>query len=404
MARSAPSAFWRVSQIARYLKEVVETDDQLLNIRIQGEVSGCKNHTSGHCYFTLKDAEAQLSCVFFKQARLRSGALPLKDGMSVVITGYFSFYERDGRLQFYVEDVEPLEEQGKLYLQLEELKARLHAEGLFDEERKRPLPELPAVIGIATSATGAALQDMLRILRDRYPLVEVLIAPCQVQGDDAPSSIAAALDLLNAQGEAEVLIVGRGGGAIEDLWAFNDEQVARAIERSRIPVVSAVGHEIDVTISDFVADLRAPTPTAAAQTVVPDIQDYRSAIEDRRSQLQSFMEERLYDLRTVLERREGDLDRSSPRSLLDRRYQQVDAASEDLRTSLRHLMELRSERLRSQALQLHSLSPLLTIARGFAVVRKDQEVVSRVGQVRSGDKLEIQVSDGSLQAQVFSVE
>ncbi len=252
-----------VAQLSRYLKELLETDELLRDVRVRGEISGCKTYASGHCYFTLKDAEAQLLCVFFKQARLHSAVSELRDGMAITASGRISFYERDGKLQLYVEQVELLGE-GALFLRFEQLKARLDAEGLFEIERKRPLPPAPAVIGIVTSLQAAALRDMVRVLRTRYPLARVVLAPTLVQGSEAPTAIAQALDLLNEHAEADVIIVARGGGSIEELWAFNEEIVARAIARSRIPVISGVGHETDFTIADFVADRRASTPTAAA--------------------------------------------------------------------------------------------------------------------------------------------
>src|SRR5438552_2572425 len=295
---NAPSIF-SVAQVSRYLKEVLETDDILQDIWVQGEISGCKTYSSGHCYFTLKDAEAQLACVFFKQARLRSSAPDLRDGMAIAANGRISLYERDGKLQLYVEYVEPLGD-GALFLRFEQLKARLEAEGLFDAERKRPLPSQPAVIGIVTSPQAAALRDMLRVLRTRYPLAEVILSPTLVQGGEAAANIAAALDLLNEHGEADVIIVGRGGGSIEELWAFNAEVVARAIARSRIPVISGVGHETDFTIADFVADHRASTPTAAAAAAVPDIEDWSGAIFTYHQDLNVLMQERLYDLRDQL--------------------------------------------------------------------------------------------------------
>src|ERR1051326_2604029 len=304
---NAPSIL-SVAQVSRYLKEVLETDDLLQDIWIQGEISGCKTYPSGHCYFTLKDAEAQLACVFFKQARLRSSAPDLRDGMAIAANGRISLYERDGKLQLYVEYVEPLGD-GVLFLRFEQLKARLEAEGLFDAERKRPLPTQPAVIGIVTSPQAAALRDMLRVLRSRYPLAEVILAPAFVQGVEAPASIAAALDLLNEHGEADVVIVGRGGGSIEELWAFNEEVVARAIARSRIPIISGVGHETDFTIADFVADYRASTPTAAATAAVPNIDDWRLEVQEKAQDLTLLIQERLEDLQTQLEHAQRDLQR-----------------------------------------------------------------------------------------------
>ncbi|HLQ30637.1 MAG TPA: exodeoxyribonuclease VII large subunit [Ktedonobacteraceae bacterium] len=396
----APPVF-SVTQLSRYLKELLETDDILQDIWVRGEISGCKSYTSGHCYFTLKDAEAQLPCVFFKNARLRSASPDLRDGMAIAANGRISFYERDGKLQLYVEGVELLGE-GALFLRFEQLKARLEAEGLFEAGRKRSLPAQPAVIGIVTSPQAAALRDMLRVLHSRYPLAEVILSPTLVQGAEAPAAIAAALDLLNEHGEAEVIIVGRGGGSIEELWAFNEEVVARAIARSRIPVISGVGHETDFTIADFVADYRASTPTAAAAAAVPDIADWRIDIQDKQQILTDLMEECLSDLHESLERTRRDLQRANPRSLLDRRRQQLDDTTELLQTRLEHILSIRGERLRGASLRLHSLSPLLTIARGYAVVRRDTDstIITSIQQAQPGDKLTIQVTDGNIPVEV----
>ncbi len=390
-----------VAQLSRYLKELLEVDDVLQNIWVQGEISGCKTYSSGHCYFTLKDAEAQLHCVFFKNARLRSSAPVLRDGIAITANGRISYYERDGKLQLYVECVELIGE-GALFLRFEQLKARLAAEGLFDENRKRPLPEQPAVVGIVTSPQAAALRDMLRVLHARYPLAEVLLAPTLVQGSEAPASISAALDLLNEHGEAEVIILGRGGGSIEELWAFNEEIVARAIARSRIPVISGVGHETDFTIADFVADYRASTPTAAASKAVPDITEWQIDIQAKQLELTELMEECFGDMAEKLERIQRDLQRANPSSLLDRRRQQLDDTSALLQTSLQHILTLRSERLSGMALRLHTLSPLITIARGYAVVRRDIDstIVTSIKQTRPGESLTIQVTDGSIPVEV----
>ena len=390
-----------VSVLALYLKELLERNDILQNIWVHGEVSNCKTYPSGHCYFTLKEGDAQIPCVFFKHARLRSSAPDLKNGMAIALNGRVAFYERDGKVQFYAEDARLLGE-GALFQRFEQLKARLAAEGLFDAERKRPLPAQPAVIGIVTSTQAAALRDMLRVLRTRYPLVEVILAPSLVQGSEAPASIAAALDLLNEHGEADVIIVGRGGGSVEELWAFNEEVVARAISRSRIPVISGVGHETDFTIADFVADHRASTPTAAATAAVPDIEEWRADVLEKQQVLSELMRDRLFDLEDQLKHARRDLQRASPRSLIDSRRQQLDDLTERLQIRMQHSISLRSERLRGVALQLHSLSPLLTIARGYAVVRRDADegVVASVQQVQAGDALTIQVQDGYIPVEV----
>lgn len=393
-----------VSELSLYLRELMERNDILQNIWVHGEISNCKAYGSGHCYFTLKEGDAQLSCVFFKQSRLRSSAPPLHDGMAVAVNGRVAFYERDGKLQFYVDAVKLLGE-GVLFQRFEQLKAQLAAEGLFDAERKRPLPLQPALIGIVTSPQAAALRDMVRVLRTRYPLASVLLSPSLVQGAEAPTSIAAALDLLNEHGEADVVIVGRGGGSIEELWAFNEEVVARAIARSRIPVISGVGHETDFTIADFVADHRASTPTAAATAAVPDVAEWRDDIREKQQVLYNVMEEHLFNLGEELERMKRDLQRASPLTLIDNRRQQLDDTIERLQGRMEHALALQRERMRGVALQLHSLSPLLTIARGYAVVRRDsnQAVVTSVHQALPNDALTIQVQDGHISVEVRSL-
>jgi len=394
----APSVL-SVSQVSRYLKELLETDEILQDVWVRGEVSGYRMYPSGHCYFTLKDAEAQLPCVFFKNARMRSAAPELRDGMAIAANGRISLYERDGKLQLYVEDVELIGE-GALFLRFEQLKARLAAEGLFDASRKRPLPASPSVIGIVTSPQAAALRDMLLVLRTRYPLASVILSPALVQGAEAPAAIAEALDLLNEHGEAEVVILGRGGGSIEELWAFNDEVVARAIARSRIPVISGVGHETDFTIADFVADQRASTPTAAASAAVPDIAEWCAHVVELQQELTEFMDAFLSDQREQLERTRRDLLRLNPQYQLERLQQRLDDTSALLQARIQYILSLHRERLRGMALRLHSLSPQLTIARGYAVVRRDadQTIVTSMQQVQTGDQLTIQVTDGHIHA------
>src|SRR5437667_187927 len=395
------ASIFSVTQISRYLKELMDTDEILQDVWIRGEISGCRMYPSGHCYFTLKDAEAQLPCVFFKNARLRSSTPELRDGMAIAANGRISLYERDGKMQLYVENVE-LFGDGDLFLRLEQLKKRLAAEGLFEDSRKRPLPSSPSIVGIVTSPEAAALRDMLRVLRTRFPIAQVILYPSLVQGSEAPTAIAHALDVLNAHGKAEVVILGRGGGSIEDLWAFNEEVVARAIARSRIPVISGVGHETDFTIADLVADYRASTPTAAAAAAVPDMSEWREKLLEFEEELTESIETYLIDQRELLGRIRRDLLRLDPKYQLERLQQRLDDTSALLQARMEHILSLRMERLRGIALRLHSLSPLLTIARGFAVVRRDSDhsLVTKTQQVHPGDELTIQVTDGDIHAHV----
>jgi exodeoxyribonuclease VII large subunit len=395
------AAMFSVTQISRYLKELMETDEILQDVWVRGEISDCKTYSSGHCYFKLKDAEAQLACVFFKNARLRSSTSELRDGMAIAANGHISLYERDGKMQLYVENVEQVGD-GALFLRFEQLKSRLADEGLFEESRKRPLPSSPSIVGIVTSPEAAALRDILRVLRTRFPLAQVILSPTLVQGSEAPTAIARALDLLNEYGKADVIILGRGGGSIEDLWAFNEEVVARAIARSHIPVISGFGHETDFTIADLVADYRASTPTAAAAAAVPDMNEWRERLLAFEEELTESVETYLIDQRELLARNWRDLQRLNPQYQLERLQQRLDDTSALLQARMEHILSLDVERLKGIALRLHSLSPLLTIARGFAVVRRDSDLalVTKTQQVNIGDELTIQVTDGQIHTQV----
>lgn len=388
-----------VGEITQYLKGLLEEDYFLQDVWVRGEVSDYKQPSSGHRYFLLKDEMATLRCVLFRG--YGAGVPPLRNGQAVLAHGRMSVYEQRGDYQFYVDAVEDAG-IGELHLRFEELKAQLEAEGLFDEGRKRPLPPCPAVVGVVTSSSAAALRDIVRTLRLRCPLVRVILAPTLVQGAGAAEQIAAALDALNAHGEADVIVVARGGGSLEELWAFNEEAVARAIARSQIPVVTGVGHETDFTIADFVADLRASTPTAAAAAVVPDAAVWRAGLTETRARLDMLVAAHVAAERERLAVAAHSLDRAGPRQLVAEGHQRVDEAARALHLGMRHLIELRAEHLRGAALRLHALSPLLTIGRGFAVVRRqpDGATVTSVRQVAPGRGLTIQVADGSFAAVV----
>lgn len=384
-----------VSELTRYLKDLMAEDPYLSDVWVRGEISGYAQPPSGHRYFQLKDATAVLKCVMFRQAGLRAPQPALQNGMAVLAHGRVSMYDARGDLQFYVDAIEDAG-IGLLHLQFEELKARLEAEGLFDEARKRPLPASPAVVGIVTSASGAALRDMLRVLRLRCPLVRVLLAPTLVQGEGAAEQVAAAIDLLNAQGEPEVILVARGGGSLEDLWAFNEEPVARAIARSRVPVITGVGHETDFTIADFVADYRASTPTAAASACVQDLAVLADSLEEARGRLGLLMRNYLDSARQRLDDARDDLQRASPRTRIENGRERVDDAVRALSAHMAHRLRLAREQLAGRAAQLHTLSPLLTIARGYAVVRTnpDGALVTSVRQIAPGQELSVRVRDG----------
>jgi len=388
-----------VTDLTRYIRELFEVDFRLQDVWVMGEVSNVSRPASGHMYFSLKDAGAQMRCVMWRGA-VQQLTIALKEGDAVVAHGRVSVYEAQGNYQLYVDTVQSAGGVGDLYRQFERLKAKLEAEGLFDAERKRPLPDLPRRIGIVTSPTGAALRDMLNILARRWPLMDVILAPTQVQGEDAPPHIVAALKRLSALKNLDAILVARGGGSIEDLWAFNDERVARAIAASPIPVISGVGHETDFTIADFVADVRAPTPSAAAELISPNRDEFLQGIDAYAARLVDAMDARLREARTALDAQMRALGHLSPQTRLANLRERQDALAESLSAALAHRFELWSERLDGTSARLKALSPLAVLQRGYAVVRheKTNAIVRRVKQVKAGDKLRVRVSDGEFGA------
>ncbi len=387
-----------VSEITAYIKEKLEVDPLLQDLWLEGEVSNFSCSAAGHLYFTLKDEKSSLRCVMWRSSAARHASLP-EDGQAIVARGRISIYELQGLYQFYVDTILPAG-VGLLHRRFEALKERLRAEGLF--ERKRPLPSFPGCVGLVTSPTGAALRDVLHVLGRRYPLVEVMLAPSLVQGEEAPPQIVAAIQALNHYPDVGVIIVARGGGSLEELWAFNDERVARAIYASRVPVVCGVGHETDFTIADFVADVRAPTPSAAAEIVVPDRMELSATVELRRKRLSQLIAGHIADRRRVLADQRRTLHRFSPLSRLENDRQRLDELSQRMASLLEHLLALRGEQLRGLTLQLQTLSPVATLERGYAIVRHQAtgRVVKNTAQVAPGDGIEVRVSDGKFDATV----
>lgn len=390
-----------VSEINRYLRELFESDEILADIWVQGEVSNLSRPASGHVYLTLKDTTSALKCVIWKLTAMRL-PLTLQNGMAVELHGAIGVYERDGQYQLYVDAVR-LTGEGALYQEFLRLKARLQAEGLFDEERKRPLPELPQKIGIVTSSTGAALQDILNTLRRRYPLAEVVLAPCAVQGEEAIPQIIASISALNSEPGIDVLILARGGGSLEDLWAFNDEDVVRAVAGSRVPVITGIGHETDFTLSDFASDYRAPTPTGAAEIAVPNVTDLREQVNGLSTRLE-------YALHRVVSLERGSLlelhsriEKLSPAWQLRSDRQRMDELAGRMESACGHAQQLRRAEMLNLDKRLSSLNPYAVLQRGYAIVTDAQgSVVRSVNQVRREDVLDIRVSDGEISSRVLS--
>ncbi len=387
-----------VSEITRYLRALLEADEVLQDAWVFGEVSNLARPASGHIYFTLKDGGAALKCVIWKTTaqRLR---FPLQDGMAVEAHGAVSVYEPGGQYQLYVDALRPAGE-GALYQEFIRLKARLEAEGLFDEEKKQPLPARPKTIGVVTSASGAALQDVRNTLGRRYPLASVILAPSPVQGVEAPPALVRALRTLERL-KVDVILIVRGGGSLEDLWAFNDERVVRAVANCSVPVISGVGHETDFTLVDFAADLRAPTPTGAAVLATPDIADDRLGLLGLARHLHDLAQDELESRRDALDAQERALLRVSPLRRIQADRQRLDEL--DLRAGRALVQDLRLTRARLDGLdrRLAAISPLAVLGRGYALVSNlAGEVIQRVGQVHSGEKLQIRVRDGKFHTRV----
>jgi exodeoxyribonuclease VII large subunit len=388
-----------VSELTRYLRDLLEGDETLQDVWVQGEISNLSRPSSGHLYFTLKDADSTLRCVMWRPNVSRQIIQP-RVGEAVEAHGKISIYEASGQYQLYADLIRPLGE-GLLYQEFQRLKARLEVEGLFDPERKRPVPAWPHRIGVVTSPTGAAFQDVLNTLRRRFPLVEVILAPTLVQGDDAPPGIKAALAHLNDVVHPDVILLARGGGSIEDLWAFNDERVVRAVVNSTAPVITGIGHETDFTLADFAADLRAPTPTAAAELATPNQADLRVTLSEIEGNIgrafESIVQLHQYDFQILKTR----LARSSPIGRIQTDRQRLDDLSVRSEIATQHYLELLQARLAGQAQRLTALSPSAVLSRGFAIVTgTDGEVVWRVDQVDPGDDIQVRVSDGSFGAKV----
>ena len=389
-----------VSQLNRYVKSIIEQDYNLQTVFVQGEISNFTNHyRTGHYYMTIKDEYSSIRAVMFKSANSRLRFMP-ENSMNVIIKGRVSVFERDGQYQLYIDDMQP-DGAGALSLAFEQLKNKLAAEGLFDESRKRPIPRFPERVGVVTSPTGAAIRDIINVISRRFPAAELILCSVQVQGASAAGQIKAAIELFNAKKAAEVLIVGRGGGSAEELWAFNEEPVARAVAASEIPVISAVGHETDFTICDFAADLRAPTPSAAAEIAVPDITALGELLGSFSRRMNSAVGGTLTHEKARLEARAQLLKRLSPRNYIDDLAARCGGAGVRIDSAVRHSMEVRRGEIAALCARLDALSPLRVIARGYAVASSGGKVLTSPSQVKVGDTIDLRLAGGELKCEVI---
>ena len=396
MTQTAPMT---VSELTDHIRGIIDLDPALRRVLVRGELSNYKVYPSGHHYFTLKDSAASLRCVMFRQDAGRLRFRP-ENGMGVICGGKISVYPRDGAYQLYVSELQP-DGVGDLYLAFEQLKSRLQAEGLFDPARKKPIPAMPSSIAVITSGAGAAVRDIIRVLGKRWPLAKVLVMPVRVQGTEAAAEIAGAIRYANRWKVAELIITGRGGGSMEDLWAFNEEIVARAICDSEIPVISAVGHEPDVTIADFAADLRAATPSNGAELAVPEWEAVSDSLLDDRVRLGQAMHKKLERSAQRLEAIATRPIMESPLAFVQQRRMDLDRLTDRLNAAQKHIISENKQNYIRLLSALEALSPLRVLARGFSVVTDAEgRVIRRAGDVDTGDTVHVRLADGGLDCRV----
>lgn len=389
-----------VSQLNTYVKSLLDYDPFLRSVYVVGEISNFTNHyRTGHFYLTLKDGESAIKAVMFRTANQKLRFVP-ENGMNVIVRGRVSLFERDGQYQFYIEEMQP-DGIGALTIAFEQLKEKLLAEGLFDEDFKKPIPRRCKRIGVVTSATGAVIQDIRNVISRRYPLAEIILAPVEVQGPNAAPQIAQAIAAFNSGDYADVLIVGRGGGSIEDLWAFNEETVARAVFESVVPVISAVGHETDFTICDFVADLRAPTPSAAAELAVPDVRDDISFLNASEDYVKAVVADKIKNEDFRLKTFSDKLKLLSPMNMIDDRLNTVDAVYSEISRLVELAVNSQLTRFSVACAALDSLNPLKVLGRGYSIALKDGNIIKAAGDIATGDRITLKLSDGEKECEVL---
>ena len=388
-----------VTELNTYVKNKIATDEYLNAVYVSGEISNFKHHYTGHMYFTLKDEKSLIKCVMFKSATSHLNFIP-KDGMKVNVLGSVGVFERDGVYQIYVQAMQE-DGIGNLYTKYEQLKERLEKEGLFDEAHKKKIPFMPKVIGVLTSNTGAVIRDIINVSTRRNPNVYIRLLPIPVQGEGAAIKIADAIKLMNEKKLADVIILARGGGSLEDLWSFNEEIVAHAIYHSELPVVSAVGHETDFTIADFVADLRAPTPSAAAELVVADIEDLENTITVYQNRLKMSLKRKTELMRLQLEKCMNSVVYKDPYQKVNRYYLEIDRLSKQMENAVQKRMKEIRMQFSNQVTKLDALSPLKTLSRGFCIAEANHKIISKAGNLQSDMEIQLKFQDGEAKAKII---
>lgn len=382
-----------ISEANSYIKRILTNDPILYNLRVKGEISNFKVHSSGNVYLSLKDEKSKLNCIIFKSNYDKS--LNLDNGVKIIVTGYISVYERDGAYQLYINEVE-IEGIGNLYIEFNKLKEKLKNEGLFDSKYKKQIPKMPKSIGVVTSPTGAVIRDIINVTKRRFPKVDIKLYPVNVQGDKSAEDICSGIEFFNRMENVDTIIVGRGGGSLEELWSFNEEIVAREIFKSKIPIISAVGHETDFTICDFVSDMRAPTPSAAAEIATPDLSEIYYKLDNIKNRMNRSLNNQVILDNEKLNNTFDKINNHMKNYIIRDKVIQLDQIYDKINSRLEQNLETSKEKLSKKAALLHNLSPLATISRGYSIVEKKGHVINSIEEVNVNDEINITLQDGDL--------
>ncbi|MCI5628223.1 MAG: exodeoxyribonuclease VII large subunit [Clostridiales bacterium] len=389
-----------ISEVNSYIKRILTNDPILYNLRVKGEISNFKVHSSGNVYLSLKDEKSKLNCIIFKSNYDKS--LNLDNGVKIIASGYISVYERDGAYQLYINEVE-IEGIGNLYIEFNKLKEKLKKEGLFDTKYKKEIPKMPRSIGVITSPTGAVIRDIINVTKRRFPKVDIKLYPVNVQGDKSASDICEGIEFFNRMENVDTIIVGRGGGSLEELWSFNEEIVAREIFKSKIPIISAVGHETDFTICDFVSDMRAPTPSAAAEIATPDLSEIYYKLNTIKNRMNRSLNNQVILDNEKLNNTFDKINNYMKNYIVRDKVIQLDQIYDKIKLRLEQKLETSKEKLSKKAALLHNLSPLATISRGYSIVEKNGQVINSIEEVNITDDINITLKDGSLECNVNKI-
>lgn len=390
-----------ISEVNSYIKRILTNDAILYNLKVKGEISNFKVHSSGNVYLSLKDEKSKINCVIFKNNYNKN--LHLDNGSKVIANGYISLYERDGTYQLYVNDIE-IEGLGNLYIEFNKLKEKLSKEGLFESKYKRPIPSMPKSIGVITSETGAVIRDIINVIKRRYPKLNIKLYPVNVQGPQSKYDICEGIKFFNRENNVDTIIVGRGGGSLEELWSFNEEIVAREVFNSKIPIISAVGHETDFTICDFVADMRAPTPSAAAEIATPNLIDLNYKLESIKDRINKSLINQIHIDKNKVDYIFEKINNYLNLYTIKDKITQIDKIYDKINFEIENTMNIESERLKNTGTILHNLSPLATLNRGYSIVHKEGNILNSVNEINLNENLDIRLRDGNIKCIVNSIE